>query len=239
MACMIAAAADARADDSARFRALVKRVPAISSIRADIVQHIKQGDGPTATYRGSYIADHTGRFRIDYHAPERQVVLFSRNKLIWYFPEQRVAYEYSGGPPRGNTPGMLPLAQFRNVSGNGYSVTYCGRHMAGIFTVVDVYRLRDKKRNIVIEIWVDPGRNTVIRKTVKSRDDVEVMQESYSSFTEISGAILPTGIRVDMRTDNGIQSSVTRYSNIRINTGNRPGVFRLDLPPGVIRRAGQ
>jgi outer membrane lipoprotein-sorting protein len=225
-----------RAEDPSLFRQLVRESTRISSIDAEIEQHIKGANGSTELFKGRYRADNMGRFRIDYRTPYRQVVVNNGRILYWYYPDDKLLYtigEDSG--PMGN-PAINPLREFSKELDKSIEVNYLGRNLYGFFILAHHFSLLVKGRDIIVDLWIDAKRRVILSKIVLNRAGQEILKEIYGDYKRFDGIYFPLRVDVYARTDRGITRNTTYYKNVRLNRKLKGGVFSIRFPKDVKTR---
>jgi hypothetical protein len=80
-------------------------------------------------------------------------------------------------------------------------------------------------------VWFDPYRLLPVRFDLVTPAKEVVLQVAYADFHRIDGVTLP--YQITLRQPAVARHVVWHYSEVRINTGVAPELFRLHLPPGI------
>ena len=212
----------AESNETTLFKELVRVNSMIKSIDADIEQYIKRPGHPVELFKGHYRAESTGSFRIDYHTPSRQRVIFRHKTLYWYYPEDKLLYQFGGGRKHPGSTKFNPLSEFSNNLERNFTVHYLGKHIYGLFSIVHQYI--DKKRKVV--------RSKIYRNKLGK----EIIKEIYEGFHKIGDIYFPTRIDVFAKAPNGVTRNTTYYKNIKLNRKFLKKVFMISVPGDVKRR---
>lgn len=215
------------------FREMLKKSGRVKTIDAGIEQHIRRGGNAVELFRGRYRADSTGRFRIDFHYPDRQIVVNSGNVLSWYYPGEKLLYRFGDPDAAPGGSRINPLAEFARDFDRDYDTLYLGRHLYGFLRFAHMFVVQNRKNNSKFYIWVDEKDRVVMKKSMRDRNGVEVVNEYYDTYTRIGEHLFPTRIDVIARTAEGLTRNTTFYSNVRLNVSLPASLFRLDLPRDV------
>ncbi len=221
--------------DAGIFRRILNNNRGIKTVDATIEQLTIRGEGVPVRSRGRFRSGSGGRFRIDYTRPEKQLVIYNGRDLRWYFPGDRLLYIYPGSGA-GKVPSFNPLEMYRKDINRRFSIKYMGISFYRLFKVVDLYRLREKNRKLDIFLWIDSGKGILLKRVFKDREGVEYMKEEFQDYGKVSGFFFPGSVEVMARTTGGITTSITRYSNVVVNTLLREDLFKMVVPAGVTRK---
>ncbi len=221
--------------DAGIFKRILKNNLGIKTVDASIEQMTIRGEGVPVRSRGRFRAGSGGRFRIDYTRPEKQLVIYNGRDLRWYFPGDKLLYIYPGRGA-GKVPSFNPLEKYRKEINGRFSIKYMGFSFYRLFRVVDLYRLREKNRKMDIFLWIDSEKETLLKRVLKDREGVEYMKEEFQDYIKVSGFSFPGSVEVMVRTDDGITTSITRYSNVVVNRLLREELFKMIVPAGVTRK---
>lgn len=239
--CLFVIVGSLRADEPlSLFRELIKESARIHTIDAEIEQHIKGPDESIELFKGRYRADSLGRFRIDYHAPYRQIVVHNGKTMHWYYPDDKLLYTFGEeGRPVGN-PGINPLHEFSKKLATSIEVNYLGKNLYGFFIVAHHFSILVKDRNVLIDLWIDVKRRVVLSKVVLNRAGQEMLKEVYGGHKRIKGIFFPLRVDVYARTNKGITRNTTYYKNVRLNRRLKGDIFFVRFPKDVkTRRYGR
>lgn len=219
-----------------RLTMVIGNINGIRTIDAEIVQHIQTEGRPREVYRGRYRADSTGRVRIDYTVPSRQIVFNDGKGFYWYYPDDRLLYRIER--PASETPSSSfnPMKEVANTSSKvdeNLVIRYRGRRLYGFFGTALYYSVTDARKGIRVDLAVDPVRPVVLEKTVRGRGGMELMHEHYERYVAVDGLYFPGRVTVTVRSSKGITSNTTEYSRIELNGRVPVSVFHPVLPAGL------
>jgi outer membrane lipoprotein-sorting protein len=224
------------AENISLFRQLVEESTRISSIDAEIEQHITGANGSIELFKGRYRADSMGRFRIDYHIPYRQIVVNNGRILYWYYPDDKLLYTIGEDSGTVGNPGINPLREFSSTLDKSIEINYLGRHLYGFFMFAHHFSLFVKGREVVIDLWIDAKKRVVLAKIVLNRAGQEILKEIYGDYKRCDGIYFPLRVDVYARTNSGITRNTTYYKNVRLNYKLRGAVFSIRFPKDVKTR---
>jgi outer membrane lipoprotein-sorting protein len=225
-----------RAENLSLFRQLVEESAKISSIDAEIEQHITGANRSIELFKGRYRADNMGRFRIDYHIPYQQIVLNNGRILYWYYPDDKLLYTIGEDSDTVGNPGINPLREFSRELDKSIEVNYLGRHLYGFFMLAHHFSLLVKGREVVIDLWIDAKKRVVLAKIVLNRAGQEILKEIYGDYKRCDGIYFPLRVDVYARTNKGIIRNTTYYKNVSLNRKFKEGVFSIRFPKDVKTR---
>jgi len=226
----------AESNETALFKELIRINSMIQSIDADIEQYIKRPGHPVELFKGHYRAESTGSFRIDYHTPSRQIVIYRDNTLFWYYPEDKLLYQLGGGRKHHGSTKFNPLSEFSRDLERNFTIHYLGKHIYGLFLTVHQYIIRSKKSEHAVVLMIDKKRKVVRSKIYKSKLGKEIIKEIYEDFNKIGDIHFPTRIDVFAKAPNGVTRNTTYYKNIKLNRKFSKRVFIISVPRDVKRR---
>ncbi len=219
------------------FSEIIEANTGIISIDAEIIQYINTPEHSREVFKGKYIADNSGRFRIDYSAPSRQIVLNDGKILHWYYPEENVLYIIGNDKTSRENPKINPLQEFRSEQfTEQFQVDYSGKHLYGFFKWAYKFIVKDRKNNLAIHIEVDSKSKVVLSKVVKDIAGAEIIKEVYDGYERIKEVYVPGQIDVYARTNTGIARNTTKYSNIRLNYTIPDTMFKMKFPKNVKKK---
>ncbi len=226
-------------DDTALLEKAIQRYQAIKTIDARISQHIIETGKETALYEGRYRARGNTMLRVDYDAPEPQVVLVKDGALQWYYPEAGQLY-YMDTPgasgQKGNVPSVNPLQELLNKRADRFTIEYDGIHLYGLFRRARCFIMKDNRQGTTLEIWLQQDTLVPIRKIVRDRSGRELVRETYEKYEKINGILFPRRVEVVARTREGMVRNITGYSRVQLNKPLDKGIFTLELPKDVVRK---
>ncbi|MFH0976131.1 MAG: DUF4292 domain-containing protein [Spirochaetota bacterium] len=224
------AASSAEETSPLPFSEIIEANTGIRSIDAEIVQHVNTPEHGREVFKGRYIADDRGRFRIDYTAPSKQIVLNNGASLYWYFHDDNVLY-IIGNNAVPNKPKINPLQEFKqNESGNQFKINYMGKHFYGFFNSAHQYIVDDVKNKLSFNIMIDAKNKALLSKIITDSAGVEIMKEIYEDYKKIKNINFPSRIDIYARTDKGITRNITIYSGIRLNYSVDEKLFKAAFP---------
>jgi outer membrane lipoprotein-sorting protein len=223
--------------DLSLFNEIIEANTGIKSIDAEITQYINTPEHSGEVYKGRYVADDKGRFRIDYTIPSRQFVLNNGRSLFWYFPEDNILFIIGNDKANQKEPKVNPLREFKNKEfGNQFKVNYKGKHFYGFFNSAHKYIVKDIKNELNFEIRVDAKNKLLLSKIVTNSAGQEIIKEIYESYEKIKDTFFPARIDIFARTENGITRNTTEYSNIRLNYSVSENLFQIKFPDNVKKK---
>ncbi len=221
--------------DAGIFKRILKNNAGIKTVDASIEQLTIRGEEAPRRSRGRFRAGRGGRFRIDYTGPEEQLVIYNGRDLRWYFRKENLLYIYPGRGP-GKLLSSAPLEKYRKEINGRFSIKYMGSRFFWLFRMVDLYRLREKKRGMDIFLWIDSSRGVLLKRVLKDRKGVEYMKEEFRNYRKVSGLSFPGSVEVMVRTGEGITTSITRYTDVVINNVFDNKLFNMAVPPGTTKK---
>ncbi len=230
-------ASSAADTDLALFKEIIDANTGIRSIDAEIIQYINTPEHSREVYKGRYIADDKGRFRIDYNIPSRQVVLNTGKSVYWFFPGDNILYIIGNEKAAPKEPKVNPLQEFKNREfENQFKVNYRGKRFYGFFNTAYEFRIEDIKNELNFEIRVDPKNKVLLSKIVTNRSGQEIIRELYENYKNIKDTFFPARVDVFARTGEGITRNTTEYSNIRLNYSVPENIFHIKFPENVKKK---
>jgi outer membrane lipoprotein-sorting protein len=221
------------------FNEIMKVNSGIRSIDAEIVQYINTPENLREVYKGKYIADDSGRFRIDYTTPSKQIVLNDGFKLYWYYPEDNLLYLLGNDKAAGGNskPKINPLQEFQAEKfKDQFTLDYSGEHLYGFFKWSHEFIVKDIKNGLQIYIEVDSKSKVLLSKIIKNSEGAEIIKEIYTDYEKIKEIYVACQIDVYARTKTGITRNTTKYSNIRLNFFIPDSMFKMKFPDNVIKK---
>jgi outer membrane lipoprotein-sorting protein len=221
--------------DRKLFERILKNNWGIKTVDASIEQLTIRGEETPLRSRGRFRAGSGGRFRIDFTSPEEQLVIYNGRDLRWYFRKEKLLYIYPG-IESGKVLSSAPLEKYRNDINRRFSIKYMGFRFYRFFRIVDLYRLREKKRGRDIFLWIDSSRGVLLKRVLKDRKGVEYMKEEFRNYTKVSGFLFPRSVEVMVRTDEGITTSITRYIHVVVNRVLSEKLFEMAIPAGATKK---
>jgi outer membrane lipoprotein-sorting protein len=231
------AALSATESDLSLFNEIIKANTGIKSIDAEIVQYINTPEHSKEVFRGRYIADNNGRFRIDYTAPSRQIVLNNGYALYWFFPDDNILYIIGNDKKNQKELKVNPLQEFQNKEfDKQFKVTYEGKHFYGFFNTSHEFDIKDIKNELNFKIQVDAKNKTLLSKIVTNSAEQEIIKEIYGSYEKIKDIFFPARVDIYARTDKGVTKNTTEYSNIRLNYSVSDSLFQIKFPENVKKK---
>jgi outer membrane lipoprotein-sorting protein len=223
--------------DLSLFNEIIEANTGIKSIDAEIVQYINTPEHSKEVFKGRYIADNKGRFRIDYSAPFKQIVLNDGRVLYWYFPEDNILYIIGNDKANQKEPKVNPLQEFKNKEfEKQFKVNYRGKHFYGFFNTSHEFIVKDVKNELNFEIRVDAKNKVLLSKIVTNSAGQEIIKEIYGSYEKIKDTFFPARIDIYARTDKGVTRNTTEYSNIRLNYSVSESQFQIKFPENAKRK---
>lgn len=223
-------------DKQELFKKIIKENSKIQTIDSEITQYITVEQNPQEIYRGRYRADNQGRFRIDFTSPSEQLVLNDGRIFVWYYPKNKVLYQIERQGYASHNTGFNPMMEFSKEFEKRYDVLYLGKHIYGFFKMAHLFIVRDKVKGIKLDIRIDAKMNTILAKTVRGENGIEIMKEIYEDYKLINSVNFPARVVVTARTKSGITKNVTEYSKIILNRNFSPSVFYMQFPANISRK---
>jgi len=221
--------------DLSVFRKIISTRQKINTIDAEIEQTVKSSEDGSEKFRGRYRADNSGKFRIDYTRPEKQLVYGNGKKLYWYYPMDSVLYETPSTGMNTPVPGNS-LTPYMTGLDKRYRVKKLGRSLYGFFSIAERFRLTDIKTGKRVFFWFDSAGNRMLRKVVEDSEGREILKEVYSDYRKVNNISFPHRVDVFIRTAGGITQSRTNYTAVRVNGKLRQNVFDIVFPRDAERR---
>lgn len=203
---------------------IISNYNGIVTIAAGIKQQIYLPGGEVQCYSGDYCADNSGNLRINYHYPDREIVINNSEGFFWYYPDRKVVYVKRG---KKDCTGLFnpSIGKIIEENSSNISVINEGKEFYSFFKRAAVYAIKSKRNSAVIKIWIDPDRCHILRKYVFNSDGYEIMREIYSGHVYAGGACIPSKVEVYARTETGTVHTYTEYSNISVNCKLNNDVF--------------
>lgn len=218
------------ADSMSVLKDAVQKNQQIFSIDAYIEQTIKNPENSIEFFKGRYRVKEDGKFRIDYTVPYKQQVLHTGKDVYWYYIDDNVLYKIKSNNGLNLKPKYNPLSELKKIINKNISIEYTGKHIYGFFNIAHNFIIKNKKDDLIFDIWIDAKRKVVLAKIVKNSNDYEIIKELYQDYIKISGIYFPTRVDVFVRTENGILRNTTVYKKIKINKTLSNIVFQYSFP---------
>jgi outer membrane lipoprotein-sorting protein len=223
--------------DPALFNEIIEANTGIKSIDAEIIQYINTPEHSREVYKGKYIADDKGRFRIDYTVPSKQIVLNNGRFIYWFFPYENILYIIGNDKAGQKELKVNPLQEFKSMEfEKQFKVIYKGKHFYGFFNTAYEYLVMDVKNELNFQIRVDSKNKVLLSKIVTNSAGQEIIRELYESYEKINGAFFPARIDIHARTEKGITRNTTEYSNIRLNYSVSENIFQIKFPDNAKKK---
>ncbi len=223
------------AGDLSLFREIIKNNRGISSIESEITQLVSTNGNIPEQFKGRYLADDKGRFRIDYYKPETQIVIGNGRDLLWYYPKEKILYNM-GRAVSGSAPKMNPYDEFSQNLEKRFGVEYMGTRIYSITKTAKLFLLKDRVSGVNIYLWIDKEKKVLLKKVVKDKNQRELIKEIYGNYKKIGNVYFPMKVDVTLRTPGGITRNITNYSNVRLNIKPGTRAFDIDLPADTVKK---
>lgn len=213
------------------FRLVIDESLKTRTVDALITQFIFQ-NGATEKYSGRYRADDSGRFRIDYAEPSRQLVVKTRDALHWYFYDGNTMCVINEAARGGGTTAN-PVRELLAHAGLRFTARYAGTHLSPLFRRVNHFIVEDKANGLRFTIITDAARHVVERKIITDARGYEIVHEHYGDYRLAGPALFPHRVDVFTRTREGVTRNTTRYESVTLNRPLDNGIFTVPRFPGM------
>lgn len=219
------------------FNEIIKANTGIKSLDAKIIQHIDTAEHSREVFAGRYIADNSGRFKIEYTSPSKQTVLNNGQAIYWYFQDSNLLYILGREKTNHRDPKINSLQEFQNKDlSKQFKIEFLGKELYGFFKLAHKFAVKDIKNDMNFNIKVDAKSNILLSKIITNSAGVEILKEEYSNYELIKNIYFPKRIDVYARTNKGIIRNTTEYDNILLNYSVPENMFEIRFPANARKK---
>jgi len=212
----------------------------IKTIEAEISQTIS-GPGLSETYKGNYIATHQGRLKVEYHYPYKQLIISDGDTLWWYIPDSKKAWHLSVTQNEENAPQVCPAdpSNFKFSNTEDFTLKLRKRKLLSLGSrpyVIDLFPKSNRHHFSKVTLWIDSKRLFLQKYAIYDMSGTSIISEEHNDVILLAAKFwLPQEIKMQSKTQGGVQKLITRYSNMKVNTDIPENAFTFKIPKGIDR----
>jgi len=212
----------------------------IKTIAAEISQTIS-GPGLSETYKGNYIATHQGRLKVEYYYPYKQLIISDGDTLWWYIPDSKKIWHLSVNQNARDVPQVCPAdpSNFKFSNTEDFSLKLRKRKLLSLGSrpyVIDLFPKSNRHPFSKVTLWIDSKRLFLQKYEIYDMSGTSIISEEHNDVILLAAKFwLPQEIKMQSKTQGGVQKLITRYSNMKVNTDIPENAFTFKIPKGIDR----